>query len=241
LVELPKGAYEALLHASVEPPPEGLAALLHISAAVTVIGLAFLGLDHVQAVPDAIKRVMDAARAKAVEALSGTDLKPEDIYSEATFQRLPVVLPVCALCLVASKKFKLKPIPHIIFYVYMFSQFPFLRYFRSGWYKGVVLVSALSSAGIMFGLGLGAIWHQPWIEEPIIQTILLGALLLFLLIVTLTSVLSSMQREHILIGGCDRVAQQAQASREKYARHVEKEAERWTKRRQASDPPAGQE
>lgn len=216
------------------PGADGLASLMHVSAAVAVVGLAFLGFDHVNATPDRLKDAMDAAEAKADAALTRLERSADEIYAEATIGKVYVYLPVCNLCILARKRFKVRIWVHFPLFLFVHKYTPFIRFFRSQAYRWFALGVTLFATGTLFFNAFIEIDDRYFLFKAS-ELVMLLSLGFSLLIIVSISVASTFQRQSTLLDACDVIEAKANEAFLKYSRNLIAEFTKYGRRDQGDD------
>jgi hypothetical protein len=144
----------------------GLVALLHLSAVVGVLTLAYVRLDRLNIGSDPFEKGLDDIKPIAQVIVLETGLQGLAV-NRSDIWRISVIFPACVICIIADQPRTIGRIMRVLHCVYRQMHIPFLIYFRHKWHLWVGTVMACISVGMFFFFAAALIWEIAWINDPV--------------------------------------------------------------------------
>jgi hypothetical protein len=143
----------------------GLFALLHLSAVVGALTLAYIRLDKMSGGDDPFEKGLDdikpIAQTIVLETgLQGLAVNRNDIW------RISMIFPACVICIIADQPRSIGRIMRCLHFAYRQIHIPFLIYFRHKWHIWVGIVMASISVGMFFFFAAVLVWNIEWMNDP---------------------------------------------------------------------------
>jgi len=144
---------------------EGVVALLHVSALVGALMLAYIKIDKLYEGPDAFQagltEIQDIAREIVLRnGLNGLPVRRRD------FGQILIIFPACVICLVADQPREIGRVMSVLHYCYRQIHIPLFFYFRRRWHIVAGMCMAAVSLVMFFGLAFALIWNFEPLMEP---------------------------------------------------------------------------
>jgi hypothetical protein len=186
-------------------PEAVIGGLVHLSAVVTVITVAYVKLDKAHGGPDPLDDGLAAAKPIAEELILRLGLDKLKNASISDKWRLTTLFPACVICLVADKPIKLGFFrgPH---FLYRQIHVPFLVYYRKHQHLWLVGFMALISTLMFFFFVAALIWDLNWTASSKIPQYTFFTLAGFCSWIFLSSAFCPLLDEKRLKAKCERLA-----------------------------------
>lgn len=175
-------------------PSEAPVALLHLSAVVSVLTVAYVGLDRVHTGDDPMAAAFEGVKTRTlvlVQQLGISETVAASLFSSAKWKSITTIYPACVMCIVAKVPVKLGMVHTPLFFIYRQFRIPFLKYFRGRLHLIVVGIMAFISTTIFLLVCGMIIWDNSFVEAEVFQRlayITLTAITLWVLITGLIAV-----------------------------------------------------
>jgi hypothetical protein len=162
--------------------------LLHLSALVVAITIAYIGLDQIRWEPDVFEARLDAAETQAEGLVARTDVRKNKIPDRsARFYKFPFLIRIkfYVLCHVARAKIKMGAM-RIFHIFYRQRHVPLLGYFRKrADRKCVMILGAIALLLFLYGTADSA-FELRWISEEAwaVYSFWISVVILFWVILT---------------------------------------------------------
>jgi len=144
-----------------------LTALLHISTIVTVVMLAFLGVDSAHLDTPNYTDGMRPARDKAKNILLRLGLSgrvPVKIVGAGWWFRLKTTFFAAVICVVADDPIHLQWVLHCFHFCHRQRHIPLFKYFKRSDHQLNVAMAAGFSMLVMFSSAGAIVWHNNWFD-----------------------------------------------------------------------------
>jgi hypothetical protein len=182
---------------------EGAVALLHVSALVGALMLAYLKIDKLYDGPDVfeegLEQIRDIAREIVLQnGLNGLPVNRRDIW------QVIIIFPACVICLIADQPREIGRIMSVLHYCYRQIHIPLFFYFRRRRHIFVGVVMATISITLFFGLAFVLIWDFGPLDPTVVKT---GYLIMvaFILWLVMTNTIASRLHPRRLKHKCERL------------------------------------
>jgi hypothetical protein len=182
---------------------EGAVALLHVSALVGALMLAYLKIDKLYDGPDVfeegLEQIRDIAREIVLQnGLNGLPVNRRDIW------QVTIIFPACVICLIADQPREIGRIMSVLHYCYRQIHVPFFFYFRRRRHIFVGAVMATISIMLFFGLAFVLIWDFGPLDPIVVKAGYL-AMVAFILWLVVTNTIASRLQPQRLKQKCERL------------------------------------
>jgi hypothetical protein len=147
-------------------PDAGLVALLHVSAVVSALGLALLGLDHLQPEPENFADILKNAAPFAKDTLLRLGLTGGvsiSVFGSDKW-RMTTIFPAAIVCILAETPIDLGWVGPI-HVVYRQGHIPLLSFLKKRRHVPLVATMMLTSIFVFFGLAGVMIWQVSHFAE----------------------------------------------------------------------------
>jgi hypothetical protein len=136
---------------------EGVVALLHVSALVGALMLAYIKIDKLYEGPDAFQAGLSEIRDIAREIVLRNGLNGLPVHRR-DFGQIQIIFPACVICLIADQPREIGRLMSALHCCYRQIHIPFFLYFRHRWHILVGMCMAAVSLAMFFGLAFVLIW-----------------------------------------------------------------------------------
>ena len=134
---------------------EGIVALLHVSALVGALMLAYIKIDKLYEGPDAFEEGLSEIRDIAREIVLRNGLNGLPVHRR-DFGQIFIIFPACVICLIADQPREIGRVMSVLHYCYRQIHIPLFFYFRRRWHIFVGMCMAAVSLAMFFGLAFAA-------------------------------------------------------------------------------------
>lgn len=142
---------------------EGILALLHFSAVISVLSVAFLGFDRAHIERSNLADGLDAAKPKAQEVMLRLGLPARiSIRHNGKWQVKPVFL-ANVICIIADNPMDLPYILAVGHFIYRQRHIPFFKYFRRNHHLLTIGILTFVACMIFSVTTAAVIWHHDWL------------------------------------------------------------------------------
>lgn len=145
-------------------PDESVVALLHLSAVVAVLSVAFVGVDKAENEPDTLKNGLEAAKPVAHKVLLRLGLTGGVSISllGSDKWRISTLFPAGVICIVGDKPLELGRVLGKMHIVYRQRHIPLFGFFKNRKHLRWIGMMATISVLIFFGLVADLVWRWDW-------------------------------------------------------------------------------
>lgn len=212
------------------PTSESLVALLHLSAVVSVLQIAYLGFDHPAEREDELESGL-----REVEKIAGK-IAPRLDTSKWPIGEVEIMFPAAVIFLVAGQP---KPLKWLlpVHCVYRLWHIPLLRFYRSGLHRGLMFIQATVVSVVLVSIVGAVVWPDGRLAEladnHVTQVFTYFGLVGSLATSVLIAALSRLQRPDRLLEKCQHLEEVIGKRIQKNAVKSIEKANRATKLRDA--------
>lgn len=186
-------------------PDESAVALLHLSAVVSVLTVAYVGIDRAHNGDDPMAAAFDDVKERTVllvQQLGISETVAASLFSSAKWKSVTTIYPACIMCIVAKVPVKLGMVHTPLFFLYRQLRIPFLKYFRGHLHLLVVGGMAMISTVIFLTTCGMIIWRYELVEQDAFQKISYVVLTSITAWVLLTGIIAIALRPDRLVRLC---------------------------------------
>jgi hypothetical protein len=189
---------------------ESAIALLHFSAVISVLGIAFVGLDRSHVERSNLKDGLDAAKPKAADIMLRLGLNGGfriKLWGGGKWRPL-TVFPANVICIIADAPMSLPIFFSLLHLIYRQIHIPFFKYFKNVNHLLIAGMLTFSACTIFAGTAWAVVWHEDDIltrQDDIIAKLLFLVLVVVGLWVLFTGWSARMLKQERLVDLCGRL------------------------------------